>query len=57
MDGEYSAGNIVEGSWIEEGGPSWLMPISHVGSNRLGCVYSFDINFKYLRLDMVTSHS
>ena len=34
IDGEDGAGNIVEGSWREEEGPTGLIPLSHIGSNR-----------------------
>ena len=34
VDGEDSAGNIIQGSWREEEGPTGLIPLSYIGSNR-----------------------
>ena len=42
VDGEDGSGNLVQGTWRENGPPAGILTISHHGSNRL-----FYILFKY----------
>ena len=45
IDGEDSAGNVIEGSWRTEDDGTGLQPLESVGWNRLRtCTYSYSLN-------------